>query len=167
MANYEDWLEKWVEEDGERVLELLRKVVATCGMTRKDLDQRLRKSAGYTSAVLTRRIELKQEHIAAILLGLGVHPALFYEILYPKDRPIGPVEATPDFARRVALAGLSTQDATLTPAHAATPMTPAEIKALVDDAIQRALTAAAALSAPQRRLRPRKPKRKPAKSRQS
>jgi len=29
----EGWLEKWVEEDGERILEFLRKVVATCGMT--------------------------------------------------------------------------------------------------------------------------------------
>lgn len=31
VAEYEEWLERWIAEDGERVLELLRKVVVTCG----------------------------------------------------------------------------------------------------------------------------------------
>ena len=160
MAEYEEWLERWIAEDGERVLELLRKVVVTCGLTRKDLDQRLGRGAGYTSAVLTRRIELKQEHVAAILLGLGVHPGLFYDVLYPKDRPIGPVEATADVARRVALAGASLPEAAPPPVPAAAAMTPAEIKALVDDAVQRALAA----QGKKPRTKPsRKRKRAPAK----
>ena len=163
MAEYEEWLERWIAEDGERVLELLRKVVVTCGLTRKDLDQRLGRGAGYTSAVLTRRIELKQEHVAAILLGLGVHPGLFYDVLYPKDRPVGPVEATADVARRVALAGASLPEAAPPPVPAATAMTPAEIKALVDDAVQRALAAAEAAKAP--KAPPRKRKRAAAKPR--
>ncbi|HEX5759957.1 MAG TPA: hypothetical protein VF121_12265 [Thermoanaerobaculia bacterium] len=141
MADYEDWLEKWIAEDGDRVRSLLGKVVATCGMTRKDLDQRLRLGVGYTSAVLTGRIELKQEHVSAILLGVGVHPGLFFGILYPTDRPIGPVAATPDIARRLALADLSGQGAEPVPVAAAPPMTAAEIKALVDESIQRALAA--------------------------
>ncbi|HEX9669185.1 MAG TPA: hypothetical protein VGC93_06830 [Thermoanaerobaculia bacterium] len=154
MADYEDWLARWIAEDGVRVLELLRKIVAVSGVTRKELDQRLGWRAGYASAVLTRRIELKQEHAAAMLLGLGVHPGLFYDILYPKDRPIGPVAATADVARRLALAGFSLEDAPPEPAPSATPMTPAEIKALVDDAVQRAL--AAASSKRQRTKPPRK-----------
>jgi hypothetical protein len=153
MAGYEDWLARWIAEDGERVLELLRKIIATSGLTRKELDQRLGWGAGYTSAVLTRRIELKQEHAAAMLLGLGVHPGLFYDVLYPKDRPIGPVAATGDIARRLALAGFSLEDAPPEPAPAAAPMTPAEIKALVDDAVQRALAAAASRKPRARPLR--------------
>ena len=161
MADYEDWLARWIAEDGERVLELLRRVVAASGMTRKELDQRLGWRSGYTSAVLTRRIELKQQHAAAILLGVGVHPSLFYEILYPKNRPIGPVEATADFTRLMALAGLSLEDAAREPAPAAVPMTPAEIEALIDNAIQRAL--AAAPSKKQHTKPPRKRRRPPAK----
>ena len=163
MADYEEWLRRWIAEDGERVLELLRKIVATCGLTRKELDERLGWGTGYTSAVLTRRIELKQEHAAAMLLGLGVHPGLFYDVLYPKDRPIGPVAATADVARRLALAGFFLEEAPPEPepAPAATPMTPAEIKALVDDAIQRALAAAEEVK--RHKTPPRKRKRAPAK----
>lgn len=141
MAGYEDWLARWIAEDGERVLELLRKIVVACGMTRKELDEHLGWDPGYTSALLTRRIEFKQEHAAAILLGLGVHPSRLYDILHPKDLPIGPVEAKTDFARLMTLAGLSLEDAPREPVPAPVPMTPAEIEALIDDAIQRALAA--------------------------
>jgi hypothetical protein len=163
VAEYEAWLERWIAEDGERVLELLRKMVLTCGQTRKDLDQLLGRGTGYTSAVLTRRIELKVEHVASILLGLGVHPGLFYDVLYPKDRPIGPVEATPDVARRVALAAVTLHEAAPPPVPSAPPMTPVEIKALVDESVQRALAAAEAAKA--RKAPPRKRKRAPAKPR--
>ena len=90
-----------------------------------------------------------------------MHPGLFYDVLYPKDRPVGPVEATDDVARRVALAGASLHDAAPPPVPAASAMTPAEIKALVDDAVQRALAAAEAAKA--QKAPPRKRKRAPAK----
>ena len=142
MADYEDWLAQWIAEDGERVLWLLRKVVAVSGMTPKELDERIGWGPGYTSAVLTGRIELEQEHAAAIFFGFGVHPRHFYDVLYPKDLPIGPVDATADFARLMARAGFSPKDAPREPPPAAVPMTPAEIEALIDDAVQRALAAA-------------------------
>ena len=161
MADYEDWLARWIAEDGERVLDLLRKVVAASGITRKELDQHIGWGPGYTSAVLTGRIELQQEHVAAILFGFGVHPRRLYEILHPKALPIGPVDATADLARLMARAGLSLEDVPREPAAAPAPMAPAEIKALIDDAIQRAL--AAAPSKKQRPKPPRKRKRAPTK----
>ena len=142
MDDYEDWLARWIAEDGERVLWLLRKIVAVSGMTPKELDQRIGWGPGYTSALFTRRIELEPEHVGAIFFGFGVHPRHFYDVLYPKDLPIGPVDATADFARLMARAGISVEDAPRKPAAAAVPMTPAEIEALIDDAIQRALAAA-------------------------
>lgn len=142
MADYEDWLARWIAEDGERVLWLLRKIVAVSGMTPRELDERIGWGPGYTSALFTRRIELKQEHAATILFGFGVHPRHLYDILYPKDLPVGPVDATADFARLMARAGISLEDRPREPVPAAAPMTPAEIEALIDDAIQRALAAA-------------------------
>ena len=130
-------------------------------MTRKEVDEVLHKGAGFTSAVLTRRIELKQEHVSAILLALGVHPSLFYEVLYPRDRPIGPIEATADVARRLALASLGPPEAPAPPPPAPPSLSPAEIQALIDESVRRALAGAA--SQPQRKRQPGKPKRAPKK----
>lgn len=154
------WLEQKIAEDGERILSLLRRVLATCGVTRKDVDQILHKGAGFTSAVLTRRIELKQEHVSAILLALDVHPSLFYEVLYPRERPIGPVQATEDAARRVALASIAPPSPPPPPLPAPPSLAPAEIQALIDESVRRALAAAG--SKPKRKRRAGKPKKKPA-----
>lgn len=161
MDDSGDWLAQKIAEDGERILSLLRRVVATCGVTRKEVDEILHKGAGFTSAVLTRRIELKQEHVSAILLALGVHPSLFYEVLYPRDRPIGPIEATADVARRLALASLGPPEVPAPPPPAPPSLSPAEIQALIDESVRRALAGAA--SQPPRKRQPGKPKRAPKK----
>ena len=111
--------------------------------------------------MLTRRIELKQEHVSAILSRSEVHPSLFYEVLYPKDRPIGPIEATADVARRLALASLGPPEAPAPPPPAPPSLSPAEIQALIDESVRRALAGAA--SQPQRKRQPGKPKRAPKK----
>ncbi|MGH2627506.1 MAG: hypothetical protein ACRDHY_12750 [Anaerolineales bacterium] len=97
----DDRIEALVAEDTERMRKLLSVVITACGLTRQDVDKRLGVPRGYTAAVLSGRRALKQKHVTAFLLSLGVHPSLFFDILYPRDVPIGSVSATEDFARRL------------------------------------------------------------------
>lgn len=71
-----------VEEEVLRAIKLLEALIKAHGLTRKALDQRLGKSPGYTSQVLTDRLELKVRHVLEILRALELEPGLFFRALF-------------------------------------------------------------------------------------
>ena len=76
-----------IDDEVRRATKLLETVMQAAGLTRKDLDQKLGAGPGYISQVLTGRMELKFRHILAILRALEVEPSVFFQTLYPEDRP--------------------------------------------------------------------------------
>ena len=139
----DDRLEALLAEDSERARKLLSLVISACGLTRQDVDKRLGAPRGYTASVLSGRRELKQRHVTAFLVSLGVHPSLFFDILYPRDLPVGDVSATEDFARR--LEALRIMPPRLRPEPSPAPaVNTEELMRLVEEAVKKALGAAGA-----------------------
>lgn len=107
------------------------------GMTRKDLDQKLGAGPGYVSQVLTGRMELKFRHILAILRALDVEPSVFFQTLYPEDRPATDAVVMEEFLRRFQKLGFGAQ-----PAPPPTPgIDPQELERMIQSAVRSALTA--------------------------
>ena len=138
----DDRLEALLAEDSERARKLLSLVISACGLTRQDVDKRLGAPRGYTASVLSGRRELKQRHVTAFLVSLGVHPSLFFDILYPRDLPVGDVSATEDFARRLEALRIVPRPRP-EPTPAPLPNTE-ELMRLVEEAVKKALGAAGA-----------------------
>jgi transcriptional regulator with XRE-family HTH domain len=66
----------------QRALRLLSALIAAHGYSRKDVDARLGRGAGYVSQILTGRLELKYKHVLEILAALELDPASFFGALY-------------------------------------------------------------------------------------
>ena len=86
------------------------------GLTRKDLDQKLGAGPGYVSQVLTGRMELKLRHIIAILRALEVDPTVFFQTLYPENRPATDAVVMEEFLRRFQQLGFGPRPAQPAPA---------------------------------------------------
>jgi hypothetical protein len=102
----DDWIDQLIAEDAERFRSMLARLLSYLGITGRDLDRRIGLGRGYTANVLSGRVDMKQRHVSAILAAAGIHPNLFFNLLYPPDRPFGHVVMTEDFARRLAALGL-------------------------------------------------------------
>lgn len=122
-----------IEEEVRRATKLLETVMQAAGLTRKELDQRLGAGPGYVSQVLTGRMELKFRHILAILHALDVDPSVFFQTLYPGDRPPSDQTVMEEFLKRFQKLGLG----------GAPPQPPAvdsrELERLVQSAVRAAL----------------------------
>ena len=89
-----------IEDEVRRATKLLETVMQAAGLTRKELDQRLGAGPGYVSQVLTGRMELKFRHVLAILRALDVDPGVFFQTLYPGDRPTSDQVVMEEFLKR-------------------------------------------------------------------
>src|SRR3954453_23378576 len=89
-----------IDDEVRRATKLLETVMQAAGLTRKDLDQKLEAGPGYVSQVLTGRMELKFRHILAILHALEVEPSVFFQTLYPENRPSTDAVVMEEFLRR-------------------------------------------------------------------
>jgi hypothetical protein len=69
-------------DETRRALKLLEALIKVHGLTKKALDAKLGKGAGYTSQVLTGRLELKYRHILEILGALDLDPGMFFRALF-------------------------------------------------------------------------------------
>jgi len=105
------------------------------GLTRKDLDQKLGAGPGYVSQVLTGRMELKFRHILAILHALEVEPSVFFQTLYPENRPSTDAVVMEEFLRRFQRLGFGAP-----PAPAAPSLDPQELEKLIQSAVRAALS---------------------------
>jgi transcriptional regulator with XRE-family HTH domain len=124
-----------IDDEVRRATKLLETVMQAAGLTRKDLDQRLGAGPGYVSQVLTGRMELKFRHILAILRALEVEPSVFFETLYPENRPATDAVVMEEFLRRFQKLGFGAQ-----PAPVPSPtFNPGELERMIQNAVRAAL----------------------------
>lgn len=124
-----------IDDEVRRATKLLETIMQAAGMTRKDLDQKLGAGPGYVSQVLTGRMELKFRHILAILRALDIEPSVFFQTLYPEDRPASDAVVMEEFLRRFQKLGFGAQ-----PAPPPTPgIDPQELEKMIQSAVRAAL----------------------------
>lgn len=132
-----------IDDEVRRATKLLETVMQASGLTRKDLDQRLSAGPGYVSQVLTGRMELKFRHILAILRALELEPSVFFQTLYPENRPASDAVVMEEFLRRFQRLGFGAQ-----PTPPPKPvLDPQELERMIQNAVRAAL--AGAPSAPE------------------
>jgi transcriptional regulator with XRE-family HTH domain len=127
-----------IDDEVRRATKLLETVMQAAGLTRKDLDQKLGAGPGYISQVLTGRMELKFRHILAILRALEVEPSVFFQTLYPEDRPATDAVVMEEFLRRFQKLGFGTQP---TPPRGPA-LDPQELERMIQNAVRAALSGA-------------------------
>lgn len=124
-----------IDDEVRRATKLLETVMQAAGLTRKDLDQKLGAGPGYVSQVLTGRMELKLRHIIAILRALEVEPTVFFQTLYPENRPATDAVVMEEFLRRFQQLGFGPR-----PAHTVPTMDTQGLETLIRTAVRAALS---------------------------
>jgi len=127
-----------IDDEVRRATKLLETVMQAAGLTRKDLDQRLGAGPGYVSQVLTGRMELKLRHVLAILRALEVEPSVFFQTLYPEDRPSTDTVVMEEFLRRFQKLGFGPPSAP-PPAPA---LDPQDLERMIQNAVRAAMSGA-------------------------
>jgi hypothetical protein len=72
-----------VDDEVRRALKLLETLMAISGRNRQEIDGRLGEGRGYSSQLLTGRVDLKYQHILAFLEVVEIEPGIFFRILFP------------------------------------------------------------------------------------
>jgi hypothetical protein len=67
-----------------RLAEVLATVVRVAGRTRQSLEQQIGLSSGYLSKILGGTVELRARHILSILEAVGMEPADFFRLAFPR-----------------------------------------------------------------------------------
>jgi transcriptional regulator with XRE-family HTH domain len=135
-----------IDDEVRRATKLLETVMQAAGLTRKDLDQKLGAGPGYVSQVLTGRMELKFRHILSVLRALDVEPTVFFQTLYPENRPSTDAVVMEEFLRRFQKLGFGAQSA---PPPTPT-LDPNELERMIQNAVRAALAGTPAAEAPPR-----------------
>jgi transcriptional regulator with XRE-family HTH domain len=73
-----------VQEEIRRLLYVLRVAMRMLDVSNREVEKRLGLSYGYLSRLFSGSIELKVEHILQILEVLGLTPAEFFQLAYPR-----------------------------------------------------------------------------------
>ncbi|HYN20727.1 MAG TPA: helix-turn-helix transcriptional regulator [Thermoanaerobaculia bacterium] len=80
------------QEEIQRLLHVLRVAMRILDVSNRDIEKKLGFSYGYLSRLFAGNIELKVDHILQIVEVLGLTPAEFFQLAYPR-RPSPPSEA--------------------------------------------------------------------------
>ena len=81
-----------IQEEIQRLIQMLRVAMRILDVSNRDIEKQLGLSYGYLSRLFSGAIELKMEHILQIVEVLGLAPAEFFHLAYPR-RPSPPSEA--------------------------------------------------------------------------
>ena len=127
-----------IDDEVRRATKLLETVMQAAGLTRKDLDQRLGAGPGYVSQVLTGRMELKFRHVLSILRALEVEPSIFFQTLYPENRPSTDTVVMEEFLRRFQKLGFGPPP----PPQAAPALDPQDLERMIQNAVRAAMSGA-------------------------
>jgi transcriptional regulator with XRE-family HTH domain len=76
-----------IQEEIKRLLQVLRTTMRLLDVSNRDVEKKLGLSYGYLSRLFAGTIELKVEHILSVLEVIGLTPAEFFHLAYP--RPAG------------------------------------------------------------------------------
>lgn len=80
------------QEEVDRLLLVLRTAIRLLGLTNREVERRLGMTPSYLGRLFGGTIELKVEHVLSISRALGMAPAEFFELAYPR-RPDPPSES--------------------------------------------------------------------------
>ena len=84
-----------MNEEIKRLLNVLRTAMKILDITNREVEKKLGLSYGYLSRLFAGAIELKIEHILDICQAIGLRPAEFFHLAYPRV----PVPGTPAAAK--------------------------------------------------------------------
>lgn len=84
-----------MNEEIKRLLSVLRTAMKILDITNREVEKKLGLSYGYLSRLFAGTIELKIEHILDICQAIGLRPAEFFHLAYPRVQ----VPGTPAAAR--------------------------------------------------------------------
>ncbi|HEX6901596.1 MAG TPA: helix-turn-helix transcriptional regulator [Thermoanaerobaculia bacterium] len=73
-----------MEPEVERLIKILRTAMRVLGVTNREIERKLGQSPSYLSRVFSGGIELKAEHLILIPRAMGLEPAEFFQLAYPR-----------------------------------------------------------------------------------
>src|SRR5215207_9224635 len=68
----------------ERLLTVFRTAMRILGITNRDVEKKLGVSPSYLSRLFSGTIELKVEHVLELVTAIGLDPAEFFHLAYPR-----------------------------------------------------------------------------------
>lgn len=74
------------EDQIRSVVSLLKTLIRFSDTNNREIEKRLGFSGGYLSRLLSGKIEVKMQHILAILDLIDLHPHEFFAMAFPADR---------------------------------------------------------------------------------
>lgn len=73
-----------MDPEVQRLINILRTAMRVLGVTNREVERKLGQSPSYLSRVFSGGIELKAEHLILIPKAMGMEPAEFFHLAYPK-----------------------------------------------------------------------------------
>jgi len=77
------------DDEVRRLAEVLATVVRVAGRTRQSLEEQIGLSSGYLSKILGGTVDLRTRHILVILDAIGMEPADFFRLAFPRPQTQG------------------------------------------------------------------------------
>jgi cyanate lyase len=75
------------DPETERLVNVLRTATRLLGITNREVEKKLGLSYGYLSRLFNGTIKLRAEHIVQIAHAIGLQPAEFFQLAYPRGVP--------------------------------------------------------------------------------
>jgi transcriptional regulator with XRE-family HTH domain len=73
-----------MNDEVKRLLNVLRTAMKVLDITNREIEKKLGQSYGYLSRLFAGTIDLKMEHILDICDAIGLRPAEFFQLAYPR-----------------------------------------------------------------------------------
>lgn len=73
-----------MDPEVQRLITILRTTMRILGVTNRDIERKLDLSPSYLSRLFSGGIELKAEHLVHIPKAMGLEPAEFFHLAYPR-----------------------------------------------------------------------------------
>jgi transcriptional regulator with XRE-family HTH domain len=73
-----------MDPEVQRLIHILRTAMRVLGVTNREVERKIGQSPSYLSRVFSGGIELKAEHLIHIPRAMGMEPAEFFQLAYPR-----------------------------------------------------------------------------------